>query len=195
MDEGKKFIYDRLGKEKVNEPHLEHQYNLQAMKGPLLLMHVNLPLKDFYTGKTTEILIEKEVACPHCKGSGAENSYDVVTCRECGGKGRVTKRVDLGNGFYNLYTNTCPRCEGKGKVIGKKCHLCNAQKIIQGIEEFNLTVPAGISNNHQILVPNMGNERLEGAPSDLAFKVVEIPHPYFKRVDSHLHTEIALTLR
>lgn len=59
MDEKKKFIYDRLGKEKVNEPHIEQQYNLHEMKGPQLLMHVNLPLKDFYTGKMTEILIEK----------------------------------------------------------------------------------------------------------------------------------------
>jgi DnaJ-class molecular chaperone len=34
-------------------------------------MKINLPLKDFYIGKTVTVLVEKQVACPHCKGTGA----------------------------------------------------------------------------------------------------------------------------
>lgn len=32
-----------------------------------------------------------------------------------------------------MFTQTCPRCQGKGKVIGRKCHVCKSQKIIPGI--------------------------------------------------------------
>ena len=58
-DESKKFIYDRLGKEKLNEPqqHIEMQYDLRTLKGPELRMKVYLPLKDFYIGKELPILV------------------------------------------------------------------------------------------------------------------------------------------
>ena len=78
-------------------------------------------------------MVEKQIACPHCHGTGAENPYDIVNCKECGGKGKTTKKVNLGGGYYNMFTQTCPRCHGKGKVIGRKCHTCKSAKIIPGI--------------------------------------------------------------
>lgn len=134
MDEHKKYLYDRIGKEKLNDPQVEMQFDLRSLKGPELRMKVFLPLKDFYLGKEFPVLVEKQVACPHCKGTGAENPHDIVRCMDCGGQGRINKRMDMGNGFYNIFTSVCPRCEGKGKVIGRKCHLCNGQKITQGLE-------------------------------------------------------------
>lgn len=71
MDEHKKYLYDRLGKTKVDEMHVEQQYDLRSLKGPELRMKLFLPLKDFYLGKKLPVLVEKQVACPHCKGSGA----------------------------------------------------------------------------------------------------------------------------
>ena len=140
------------------------------------------------------MLVEKQVACPHCKGTGAENPYDVVTCHECSGQGRVTRRVELGGGYYNMYTQICPRCQGKGKVIGRKCHLCNSQKIIPGVEEFTLKVKPGSASNSDLRYTNMGDERMQGAPSDIVFQLVEIEHSYFRREGDHLRTEITITL-
>jgi len=28
-------------------------------------------------------MIQKQIACPHCKGTGADNPSDVVKCHEC----------------------------------------------------------------------------------------------------------------
>ena len=195
MDEHKKYLYDRLGKSKVDEMHVEQQYDLRSLKGPELRMKLFLPLKDFYLGKKLPVLVEKQVACPHCKGSGAENPYDIVTCKECNGQGRVTRRVELGNGFYNLFTNICPRCEGRGKVIGRKCHLCTGQKITQGLETFTFDMAAGTPNNFLIKYQNMGDERLEGAPSDLIYQVIEIPHPNVRTEGNDLHYIQTLTLK
>lgn len=135
------------------------------------------------------------MACPHCKGTGAENPYDIVTCQECGGQGRITRRVELGGGYYNLYTQVCPRCQGKGKVIGRKCHLCHAQKIIPGVEEFTLKVVPGTPSNSDLRYTNMGDERMQGAPSDIVFELVEIEHPYLKRTGDHLYCTITITLK
>ncbi len=117
----------------MNDPNVYHEFDFNQLKGPELKIKVFLELKDFYLGKELDVMVEKQVACPHCKGTGAENPYAVVQCRECGGKGRITRRVELGGGYYNMYTQVCPRCQGKGKVIGRKCHLCSSQKIIPGI--------------------------------------------------------------
>ena len=124
-----------------------NKYNFQALKGPELKTKVFLYLKDFYLGKKLDVMIQKQMACPHCKGTGADNPHDVVKCKECDGKGRVTRRVDLGGGYYNLFTQTCPRCQGKGEVIGKVCHVCRKQKIIQGLEEFNIKIKPGTPSN------------------------------------------------
>ena len=95
-----------------------------------------------------------------------------MTCRECGGNGRIQRRVDLGGGYYNLFTQTCPRCQGKGKVIGRKCHICKSQKIIPGIEEFALKIKPGTPSNSDLRYTNMGDERMIGAPSDIVFELV-----------------------
>lgn len=93
-------------------------------------------------------MIQKQIACPHCHGTGADNPNDIVKCNECQGKGRVTRRVELGGGYYNLFTQTCPRCHGKGEVIGRPCHVCKRQLLIPGLEEFRLKVKPGTPANY-----------------------------------------------
>lgn len=40
----------------------------------------------------------------------------------------------------------------------------------------------------------MGDERMQGAPSDIVFELVQIEHPYFKRQGDHLYTDITISL-
>lgn len=56
-------------------------------------------------------------------------------------------------------------------------------------------MPAGTANNFLIKYQNMGDERLEGAPSDLIYQVIEIPHPKFRREGANLHYIQILTLK
>lgn len=41
---------------------------------------------------------------------------------------------------------------------------------------------------------NMGDEKLLGAPSDIVFELIQIPHEYMKRDGNDLKTEIHITL-
>ena len=81
FNEDKKFLYDRVGKEEMNDPMVYNKYNFQALKGPELKTKVFLYLKDFYLGKKLDVMIQKQMACPHCKGTGADNPHDVVKCK------------------------------------------------------------------------------------------------------------------
>jgi DnaJ-class molecular chaperone len=50
-DEHKKYLYDRVGIEKMNDPNVYHEFDFNQLKGPELKIKVFLELKDFYLGK------------------------------------------------------------------------------------------------------------------------------------------------
>ena len=58
-----------------------------------------------------------------------------------------------------------------------------------------MKVAPGTSSNSDLRYTNMGDERMQGAPSDIVFELVQIEHPHFKRQGDHLHTEITITLQ
>lgn len=55
----------------MKDPMVYNKYNFQALKGPELKIKLFLYLKDFYLGKSLEVMIQKQIACPHCHGTGA----------------------------------------------------------------------------------------------------------------------------
>jgi len=40
----------------------------------------------------------------------------------------------------------------------------------------------------------MGDERMQGAPSDIVFELVEIEHPFLRREAEHLRTDLTISL-
>lgn len=42
-----------------------------------------------------------------------------------------------------MMTETCHRCGGKGKIIGRKCSTCHGNRIVSGNEDFKVSIPAG----------------------------------------------------
>jgi len=75
---------------------------------------LQVSLEDLYNGKDLEILQRRQVLCPHCRGTGAENSDDVSSCPDCGGTGVKVVTQKLGPGFVQRMQTTCDRCGGKG---------------------------------------------------------------------------------
>ena len=67
----------------MNDPIVYNKFNFQALKGPELKIKLFVYLKDLYLGKSLEVMIQKQMACPHCKGTGADNPSDVVKCHDC----------------------------------------------------------------------------------------------------------------
>ncbi len=89
--------------------------------------------------------------CPHCRGSGADSFDDVTTCDRCGGQGVVLERHQIAPGFIQQFQQQCPKCKGKGKMIKKNCHVCQARKIVKGLEELTLYIEKGMPNGAEIV--------------------------------------------
>jgi DnaJ-class molecular chaperone len=59
-----------------------------------------------------------------------------------------------------------------------------------GLEEFSIRIQPGTASNALIRYTNMGDERMEGAPSDVIFEIVEISDKVFKRENNDLKVDL-----
>ncbi|MBO7182159.1 MAG: molecular chaperone DnaJ, partial [Kiritimatiellae bacterium] len=75
------------------------------------------------------------------------------TCKHCGGSGVVQQR----GGFFGMFQQTCPVCQGSGTVVEKPCRKCRGDGKIASDESVTVTVPAGIADGMSVRVPGKGN--------------------------------------
>eukprot|EP00331_Platyophrya_macrostoma_P009905 CAMPEP_0176423324 /NCGR_PEP_ID=MMETSP0127-20121128/10217_1 /TAXON_ID=938130 /ORGANISM="Platyophrya macrostoma, Strain WH" /LENGTH=352 /DNA_ID=CAMNT_0017804255 /DNA_START=71 /DNA_END=1129 /DNA_ORIENTATION=+ len=209
-DKEKRRIYDQKGEEGVQK----HEANQEAggggmnpfdmffgggrrqeNKGPDLRIKMPVTLEDIYNGKEVTMFMTKQMICPHCRGTGADDPDDMKTCPVCNGQGHVTKKQQIMMGFFQQVQVTCDNCEGKGTTYNTKCHVCGAAKVIeQGVDELSVFIEKGIKHGQKMTFSGVGNEYADKAASDVHFEIVEVPHPVFTRKDNDLHMKMNLTL-
>lgn len=128
----------------------------QQYRGSDLRLKVKLNLQDVATGVTKKFKLRKDIACPHCHGSGAENGSAAETCPKCHGSGVVVKSVRTMLGMMQTQTE-CPECHGEGTVIKNKCKECGGTGIVKGEEVVEIKIPAGVAEGMVVNVPGKGN--------------------------------------
>jgi DnaJ-related protein SCJ1 len=69
-------------------------------------MELEVTLEELYSGKSIEIEVSKQIVCPHCSGSGARSSEDVVTCSGCQGQGVKIVKHMLAPGMFQQFRQT-----------------------------------------------------------------------------------------
>ncbi len=86
-------------------------------RGSNIRVKVKLKLPEIAHGVKKRIKVSKFVACTHCHGSGSEDG-STETCPTCQGRGRVMQTI---NSFFGQMqtSSVCPTCDGKGTVIKK----------------------------------------------------------------------------
>src|SRR6185295_5241552 len=107
----------------------------------------NLSFKESILGTTYKVILALDKACVHCKQTGAYSEKHLYRCSNCGGKGRLkaVQRTFFGES-YVVYT-TCPKCQGRGQSITKKCAYCLGKKFIEQKESKQINIPRGIQGN------------------------------------------------
>ena len=91
-------------------------------------------------GCEKEVTVTKPAECETCHGSGAEHGATAKVCAVCGGRGQVI----TSRGIFSI-AQTCPRCEGAGRVIDKPCRTCGgAGRRDRTSKIKNRKVPAGV---------------------------------------------------
>jgi DnaJ-class molecular chaperone len=120
---------------------------------------------------------EKQMVCSACAGRGSTNPDSVMTCTKCRGFGRVLERQTLGPGFvvqnevpyvYHAmqavtwlthwligslahWIDRCPTCGGAGSVPKEPCHKCAGRRVVLGVFDFTVQVPAGAPDGHTVV--------------------------------------------
>ena len=148
---------------------------------------LRITLEEVARGVEKEIVYDRLAPCPDCKGTGLGENGKVVTCPECGGKGRVVsvQRTFLGD---MQTATTCKKCNGTGSSIENPCPECEGQGRVPDRQRVTVKVPAGIRDGQQLRVGGFGEAGIQGAQAgDLIVSCRVQPHEFFERDGDDLH--------
>jgi molecular chaperone DnaJ len=141
-----------------------------ARRGHDIQVALTIDFNEAVFGVEKEISLKKTVKCSKCDGEGREPGTEVITCKACGGKGRVIKvqRTILGNMQMQV---TCEDCGGEGKIFKEKCSACRGAGLVQQIVNLKIKIPAGIDNGETIRLSGQGEAVKGGQTGDLYLKI------------------------
>lgn len=148
---------------------------------------LRITLEEVARGVEKEIVYDRLAPCPDCKGTGLGENGKVVTCPECGGKGRVVsvQRTFLGD---MQTATTCKKCNGTGSSIENPCPECEGQGRVPDRQRVTVKVPAGIRDGQQLRAGGFGEAGIQGAQAgDLIVTCRVQPHEFFERDGDDLH--------
>lgn len=165
----------------------------QTIRGRDIAIDVELSFAESVFGTERSILLQKNSKCERCEGTGAEKGSEMNTCPTCNGRGRVkeAKRSLLGT---ITIEKTCGICFGKGKVPQKKCTQCQGTGVYRKEEEINISIPAGVEDGEMIRLSGMGEAVPGGSPGDLYAKVHVKKDPTFQRDGNDIRMDLNVKL-
>lgn len=158
-------------------------------RGADLRYNLEIGLEDAARGTETRIRVPTTEACETCNGSGAKPGTQPATCTTCDGRGQVRMQ----QGFFSIQ-QTCPRCQGSGKVISSPCGSCSGAGRTRKTKTLSVKIPAGIDDGDRIRLTGEGEAGSAGAPAGDLYVVVQIRnHPVFQRENNDLHCEMPIS--
>ena len=163
------------------------------MKGANLRTSVRISFEEAVFGCKKEIELTVKETCKTCNGSGAKPGTSPETCSKCGGKGQV---VFTQQSFFGTVRNvqTCPDCQGSGKVIRDKCSDCHGTGYIPMKKRYSVDIPAGIDNGQSTRMPGLGEPGINGGPrGDVLIEVIVGRHPIFQRQDFDIYSTVPMS--
>jgi molecular chaperone DnaJ len=140
-------------------------------------------------GKELQLDVPTLRRCGDCAGSGAKPGTRPVTCRQCGGQGRV--RVN--QGFFSVAA-VCPGCQGRGQVPAEPCGSCRGQGRTRQSRNVKVSVPAGVEDGMQVRLRGEGEGGRADEPDGDLYVVLRVKaHPVFEREGDTLACELPIS--
>ncbi|KAG7413920.1 hypothetical protein DER46DRAFT_351886 [Fusarium sp. MPI-SDFR-AT-0072] len=174
-------------------------------RGHNVEVRVEISLRDFYNGATTEFSWQKQHICEACEGTGSADGQ-VDTCHTCGGHGvRIVKR-QLAPGMFQQFQQRCDACGGRGKNIKHKCKVCQGERVERKATTVQLNVQRGAARDSRVVYENEADESPDWVPGDLLVTLSERAPSYdnnpdksdgafFRRKGNDLYWTEVLSLR
>lgn len=160
------------------------------LKGEDLHYSIDLNFEDAVRGLSTEISLQRQVACPTCQGTGIGSGGQLQTCPACRGSGRTR----AGSGRLSGQ-QACARCRGTGKLPSTLCASCNGHGAVLRSERISIKIPPGVDNGSTVRVHGKGHAGHAGGPPGDLYIVTRVrPHPFFERKGDNLYCEVPITV-
>lgn len=174
-------------------------------RGHNVEVKIEISLRDFYNGATTEFQWNKQHICEACEGTGSADGQ-VHTCDACSGRGvRIQKQMIMPGMFQQMQVR-CDACGGRGKIIQHKCATCQGERVERKATAVNLKVERGAAKGSRVVYENEADESPDWVAGDLLVTLLEkTPSPednsdrldgvFFRRKDDDLYWTELLSLR
>lgn len=193
MDSEKRSVYDRYGEEGLKGGAGQQQQQQQHgfggnpfadffgggggfQRGPPKAQPVQaetkITLADFYNGKDIDFDINLMDVCDICKGTGSADGKK-QQCSDCGGRGHVIQRMNLGHGMVQQIQTACRKCGGSGQQIKNKCKKCHGQGAYVQKKSMNVHLPAGAPRGHVEVFEGKGQAQPGIIAGDLRLHITE----------------------
>ena len=156
--------------------------------------HIEISFESAMFGTKKDVNIKRYIPCDDCEGTGAEDPSSVKTCPQCKGSGRTRKMTQSGFGTI-IREAECNTCNGTGKVIKKKCPICNGRKVVLETKTIHVNIPPGVENGVHLKVQGAGHiPSTQAIPGDLYLGIKVEENENFIRRRNDLYTPINLDI-
>ena len=150
---------------------------------------LEIEFEEAVLGCERELNVQKLDTCDTCHGSGAEAGSGRVTCALCHGRGQVV----MARGIFSIQ-QTCPRCEGVGRMLEKPCRACRGQGRREKASKVPLRIPPGVPDGARVRSAGNGEAGQRGGPNGDLFVVLHVkPHDIFEREEDDLLCEVPIS--
>ncbi|KAF8968109.1 hypothetical protein BDZ97DRAFT_452496 [Flammula alnicola] len=143
----------------------------QVRRGPSSLTEFEVSLADIYQGANIDFMIKKRILCDHCRGSGAASDGDIHTCTGCNGAGVKLVKQQIFPGMFAQSQVSCNECGGRGKVIKKVCPHCQGHKVVDHTAHYTLDITPGMPEGHEVVFEGEADESPDWEPGDVVLRV------------------------
>lgn len=158
-------------------------------RGADLRYDLELTFEEAARGCEKEISVTKLDQCDTCHGTGRTSESKVKTCSTCGGRGQVV----TARGIFSI-AQTCPRCEGAGRMIENPCRQCRGTGRRERSSRIKLKIPAGVDTGSRLRSSGNGEAGARGGPPGDLYVVLHVKeHEIFAREGDDLICEVPIS--
>jgi molecular chaperone DnaJ len=158
-------------------------------RGADLRYDLELTFEEAARGCDKEISVTKLDQCDVCNGTGRTSESKVKTCGTCGGRGQVV----TARGIFSI-AQTCPRCEGAGRIIENPCRQCRGTGRRERSSRIKLKIPAGVDTGARLRSSGNGEAGMRaGSAGDLYVILHVKAHEIFERDGDDLICEVPIS--
>ena len=145
---------------------------------------VTLSFKEAVFGVSKELKYKIKKPCETCDGTGSKDKKK-EKCSHCGGSGKFARR----QGFMS-YIQTCSHCGGTGEIVKNKCHDCHGAGFSEESIEVKFDIPKGVDTGLKIRLADKGNISKTGEKGDLYVNIRVKEDKHFVREGDDLYIEV-----